>query len=76
MTVECPWCYLRRNTGELRLGEVTPWRATGQLGRSRRGRRRAELVCEGCGRRFWSGIPEAVQAGEAVVAADERAGLF
>lgn len=53
--VFCPHCY-RENK----------WHATGQFNVNRHNRRRAELVCDGCGYAFSSGRPDAMAEGERV----------
>ncbi len=54
--VECPRCFRAR------------WHATGQFNVSRRNLRRAELVCDSCSYPFSSARPEAIAAGEAIIA--------
>lgn len=55
--VECPKCWKAR------------WHATGRFNENRHGLRRAECICDSCGYAFSSGRPEAIAAGEAVIAA-------
>jgi hypothetical protein len=43
------------------------WHATGRFNTSRRGLRRAELVCDACGYGFSSARPEAIAAAEAIL---------
>jgi hypothetical protein len=62
VTVGCPRC-----------PAGTPWRATGVFNAGLHVTRRAELVCDGCRRRFSSGLPEALEAGDAARAAQGSA---
>lgn len=53
--VYCPRCFKEGR-----------WHATGRFNENRHGRRRAELVCDGCHYAFSSGRPEAVTEGDRV----------
>lgn len=61
MKVECP-----RPTCPAPLR----WKATGEAGPNRWGRMRAEFHCEGCGRKFSSGLQDAITACNIVRAAN------
>ena len=64
MTVTCPKCSVRGQSGER-------WHATGRRNTNRYGRRRAELVCDVCGYAFSSGLPAALEAAEGVSGVDD-----
>jgi len=71
MTIECPRCYLRRQSNGTAPAR---WRATGRFVSHRRGVRCAELRCEDCGQVFTSGQRAAIDAAEAIALPPETPG--
>jgi hypothetical protein len=58
-------CYVAQKPGQ-------PWKATGRFNENHRGLRRAEVQCETCGYVWSTGLPDAIEAGEAVAASLPR----